>query len=42
MAIVWLIDIIFAELAIAGLYPLFLTTLLVWTTSFFLGAYKLD
>ena len=30
MGIVWLIDVFFQELEIAGLYPLFWTTIIVW------------
>ena len=40
MAIVWTIDVIFPELIIKGLIPLFWTTLIVWLVSFFLGLYK--
>lgn len=40
MAIVWAVDILFPELIIPGLIPLFWTTLLVWVVSFFLGLYE--
>ena len=36
MALVWLIDIAFVELVIAGLVPLFWTTMLVWLANFIL------
>lgn len=36
MAIVWLIDILFAELIIQGIIPLFWTTLVVWILNFLL------
>ncbi|MFH1714034.1 MAG: phage holin family protein [Candidatus Nealsonbacteria bacterium] len=39
MAAVWAVDIFFQELVIDGIIPLFLTTLLVWVVSFFLGLY---
>ncbi len=39
MALVWVIDIVFPELIISGLIPLFWTTLIVWGVSFFLGLY---
>lgn len=37
MAIIWFLDILFLELTITGLTPLFLTTVIVWATSSFLG-----
>jgi putative membrane protein len=37
MAIIWLISIFFPELVIAGLIPLFWTTLIVWLVGHFLG-----
>lgn len=40
MAIVWAVDVLFPELIIAGLIPLFWTTLIVWVVSFFLGLYN--
>jgi putative membrane protein len=39
MVIVWIVDILFPELIIQGLIPLFWTTLIVWGVSFFLGLY---
>jgi len=40
MLIIWAVDILFPELIIQGLIPLFWTTLLIWGISFFLGLYK--
>ena len=40
MGIIWFVDIIFPELIIPGLIPLFWTTLIVWLVSYFLGFYK--
>jgi uncharacterized membrane protein YvlD (DUF360 family) len=40
MAIIWFVDILFLELNITGLTPLFLTTVIVWLTNFFLGLKK--
>jgi putative membrane protein len=40
MAMVWTVDVIFPELIIPGLIPLFLTALIVWVVSFFLGLYS--
>ncbi|PIR58331.1 MAG: hypothetical protein COU70_01420 [Parcubacteria group bacterium CG10_big_fil_rev_8_21_14_0_10_35_15] len=37
MTLVWLIDIIFVELVINGLIPLFWTTALIWLANFVLG-----
>lgn len=37
MAIVWIVDIIFPELIISGLLPLFWTTLIIWGLSFLFG-----
>ena len=37
MTIVWFLDILFIELQISGITPLFLTTMIVWITNFFLG-----
>jgi len=37
MGIVWFIDILFPELKIVGILPLFLTTCIVWVLNFFLG-----
>lgn len=36
MFIIWLVDIIFLELIIKGLVPLFFTTIIIWVISFFL------
>jgi len=38
--IVWGIDIIFPELIIAGIIPLFLTTVILWILSYFWGLKK--
>ena len=41
MALVWLIEIFFPEnLEIAGLWPLFLTTLIISSLNFFFGLYN--
>lgn len=40
MAIIWAVDVLFPELIIAGLIPLFWTTLIAWVVSFFLGLYN--
>jgi putative membrane protein len=40
MAIIWIIDIMFLELKILGLIPLFWTAIIVWLTSFILGVYR--
>ena len=40
MAIIWIVDVLFPELLIIGLIPLFWTAIIVWLTSFILGAYK--
>ena len=40
MALVWVIDVLFPELIISGLIPLFWTTVLIWLVSFFLGLSK--
>ncbi|MBZ1345355.1 MAG: phage holin family protein, partial [Candidatus Nealsonbacteria bacterium] len=37
MAIIWMIDVLFPELIIQGIIPLFWTTLIVWTINFLLG-----
>ena len=34
MGLVWLLDVIFPELIIIGIIPLFYTTLIVWTLSY--------
>lgn len=39
MLIIWLVDILFPELVISGIIPLFWTTLLVWGISYLLGLY---
>lgn len=40
MAIIWIVDVLFLELDIQGLFPLFWTTLIVWGVSYFLGLYN--
>ena len=40
MLMVWIIDILFPELIIRGIIPLFLVTLIVWLVSYFLGFYN--
>lgn len=40
MILVWVVDIVFPELIIQGILPLFWTTLIIWGVSFFLGLYK--
>jgi len=40
MLIIWAVDILFPELIIQGLIPLFWTTLLIWGINFLLGLYK--
>ena len=37
MLIIWVVDIVFSELIISGLIPLFWTTLIVWGVSIFFG-----
>lgn len=37
MGIIWILDVIFLEFKISGIYPLFLTTLICWLISFLLG-----
>lgn len=39
MLMVWLVDILFPELIIQGLIPLFWTTLIIWVLCFLLGLY---
>ena len=39
MLMVWTVDILFIELIIPGIIPLFWTTIIVWAVSFFLGLY---
>lgn len=40
MLMVWLVNILFPELTITGLLPLFWTTIIIWALSLFLGLYK--
>lgn len=40
MAIIWFLDILFLELTIIGLTPLFFTTVIVWAVNLFLGLKK--
>jgi len=40
MGLIWFVDIIFPELIIPGLVPLFWTTLIVWLVGYFLGFKK--
>ena len=40
IAIIWLIDLAFPELTIAGIIPLLWTTLIVWLVGLFLGLKK--
>jgi len=40
MTIIWIIDIIFPELIIYGIIPLFWTAIIIWITNFILGFYK--
>jgi len=42
IVIVWLVDILFPELIIDGLIPLFWTSVIVWIISFIYGVYKKD
>lgn len=37
MMLVWFLEILILELEISGLIPLFLTTIIIWLISFFLG-----
>ncbi|MFH1643170.1 MAG: phage holin family protein [Patescibacteria group bacterium] len=37
MAMIWAIDVVFPELTIAGLTPLFWTTMVVWGINLFVG-----
>ena len=39
LAIIWFIDIVFPELIIQGIIPLFWTTIIAWLVSFFLKLY---
>ncbi len=40
MAIIWFLDVVFKELLINGIIPLFFTTLIVWVTNLILGFSK--
>jgi len=40
MLIIWVIDILFPELIIPGISPLFWTAIIIWGTSFLLGLYR--
>jgi len=40
MVIVWIVDVLFPELLIPGLIPLFWTTVIIWLTSLLLGIYR--
>lgn len=40
MAVVWIVDILFPELIISGLLPLFWTTIIIWLVSLLLGLYQ--
>lgn len=40
MGLIWFVNIIFPELIIQGLVPLFWTTLIVWLVGYFLGLYS--
>ena len=43
MGMVWLIEILFPRyLEITGLFPLFLTTIIIWGLNFFFGIYSSD
>jgi len=37
MGIIWILDVFFEELDFYGIWPLFLTTLIIWTLSFLLS-----
>lgn len=39
MAMVWLVDVFFPELIIEGIFPLFWTTLIIWSLSIFLSLF---
>jgi len=41
MLMVWIVDILFPELVIQGLLPLFWTTIIIWGMSFILGLSRL-
>lgn len=40
MLMVWVVDILFLELVISGLQPLFWTTVIIWLISLLLGLYQ--
>ena len=40
MLIIWVVDILFPELIIPGISPLFWTAIIIWGTSFLLGLYR--
>lgn len=42
MGMIWIADILFPELIIKGLTPLFWTTIIIWALSLFLGTYWPD
>ncbi|HUV81293.1 MAG TPA: phage holin family protein [Patescibacteria group bacterium] len=37
MALIWFVDVVFPELTVAGIIPLFWTTVIVWLIGYFLG-----
>ena len=40
MLMVWTVDVLFPELVILGIIPLFWTTVIIWGVSLFLGLYR--
>jgi len=40
MLMVWVVDVLFLELVISGLQPLFWTTVIIWLISLLLGLYQ--
>lgn len=40
MIIIWIVDILFPELIIIGIIPLFWIAIIFWLTNIFLGVYK--
>lgn len=40
MLMIWLVDVLFPELTIQGIFPLFWTSIIVWGVSFLLGVYQ--
>jgi len=40
MGIIWIVDVLFLELVIAGIQPLFWTTVIIWLISLLLGLYQ--